>query len=223
DRAESDGAIRVLVVDDHELFRHALLEVLRGEADLDVVGEAGDGLDAIEQAAELQPDIILMDVRMPGASGIEATRRIRASQPATKIVMLTVSEDEDDLYASVRAGANGYLLKDVAVDDIASVLRTVAQGNAVVSPPMAAKLMAEFNVLSRRIEADHDGRSLTDRELEVLRLIAKGMSNKDIAAELVISQNTVRNHVRNILEKLQVRSRVEAAMYAVREKLVDAP
>ena len=213
----------MLVVDDHELFRHALLEVLRGEADLDVVGEAGDGLDAIEQAAELQPDIILMDVRMPGASGIEATRRIRASQPATKIVMLTMSEDEDDLYASVRAGANGYLLKDVAVDDIASVLRTVAQGNAVVSPPMAAKLMAEFNVLSRRIEADHDGRSLTDRELEVLRLIAKGMSNKDIAAELVISQNTVRNHVRNILEKLQVRSRVEAAMYAVREKLVDAP
>ena len=222
--APGDGAaIRVLVVDDHALFRHGVLELLRGEADLEIVGQASDRLQAIDLASELQPDVVLMDVRMPGASGIEATRRIRAGQPATRVVMLTVSEDEDDLYASLRAGASGYLLKESPVEEIAVAIRVVANGQSLFSPPMAAKLLSEFNVLSRRVEAEHDGRRLTDRELEVLRLIARGLSNKDIASELVIAQNTVRNHVRNILEKLQVRSRVEAAMYAVREKLVDTP
>jgi DNA-binding NarL/FixJ family response regulator len=159
---------------------------------------------------------------MPIVNGIEAARRIRGAQPATKIVMLTVSDDEDDLYAAVRAGASGYLLKELPIEEVAEAVRAVARGHAPVSPAMTTKLLAEFNALSRRVEEPHDGVALTDRELEVLRLIARGMTNKDIAAELVIAQNTVRNHVRNILEKLQVRSRVEAAMYAVREKLVDA-
>jgi DNA-binding NarL/FixJ family response regulator len=215
--------IRVLVVDDHALFRHGLVSVLGSAADLDVVGEARDGNEAIERSAALQPDIVLMDVRMPTVNGIEAARRIRAAQPGVRVLMLTESEDEEDLYGAVRAGATGYLLKEVAIDEIADAIRAVASGQALVSPSMTTKLLSEFNVLSRRLEEGHDGRRLTDRELEVLRLIARGMSNRDIALELVIAENTVRNHVRNILEKLQVRSRVEAAMYAVREKLVDAP
>ena len=211
----------MLVVDDHALFRDGLVRALKAEGDLEVVGESPDGLDAIERASALQPDVILMDVRMPGASGIEATRRIRAAQPAVKIVMLTVSDEEEDLFASIRAGASGYLLKEASSEEIAGAVRAATAGQSVISPPMAARLVNEFNVLTGRLEAEHDGRRLTDRELEVLRLIARGMSNKDIASELVIAENTVRNHVRNILEKLQVRSRVEAAMYAVREKLVD--
>jgi DNA-binding NarL/FixJ family response regulator len=197
------------------------VELLRAEDDLEVVGEAVDGTDAVEIAADVQPDVIVMDVRMPLLNGIEATKRIRANQVAPKIVMLTVSDDENDLYASVRAGASGYLIK--AVDDIVGAVRAIARGDAVVSSGMTQKLLTEFNVMSRRLEVERDGRALSQRELEVLRLIARGMPNKDIAAELVISQNTVRNHVRNILEKLRVRSRVEAAMYAVREKLVDTP
>ncbi len=220
---EDPPPIRVLVVDDHALFRHGLLQVLRSAPDLVIVGEARDGMEAVEQSAELQPDVVLMDVRMPTLNGIEAARRVRAAQPGVRILMLTESEDEEDLYASVRAGATGYLLKEVAIDEIADAIRAVASGQALVSPSMTTKLLSEFNALSRRLEEEHDGRRLTDRELEVLRLIARGMSNKDIGTDLVIAENTVRNHVRNILEKLQVRSRVEAAMYAVREKLVDAP
>jgi DNA-binding NarL/FixJ family response regulator len=219
---EESPLVRVLVVDDHALFRHGLLQVLRAVSDIEVVGEARDGLAAIEQSAQSQPDVVLMDVRMPGMNGIEAARRIRAAQPSVRILMLTESEDEDDLYGAVRAGATGYLLKEVAIDEIADAIRAVAVGQALVSPLMTTKLLSEFNALSRRLEEEYDGRRLTQRELEVLRLIARGMSNKDIATELVIAENTVRNHVRNILEKLQVRSRVEAAMYAVREKLVDA-
>ena len=216
-------SVRVLVVDDHALFRHGLLQVLGTEPDLEVVGEARDGIEAIEQAAALLPDVVLMDVKMPTLNGIEAARRIRAAQPSVRVLMLTESEDEEDLYAAVRAGATGYLLKEVGIDEIAGAIRAVAAGQALVSPGMTTKLLSEFNALSRRLEEEHDGRRLTDRELEVLRLIARGMSNKDIGADLVIAENTVRNHVRNILEKLQVRSRVEAAMYAVREKLVDTP
>jgi len=197
------------------------VELLRADEDLEVVGEAVDGTDAVEIAADLQPDVILMDISMPMLNGIEATKRIRANQVAPRVAMLTVSVDDSDLYKSLRAGATGYLIK--AVDDIVGAVRAIARGEAVVSTVMTQKLLTEFNVMSRRLEVERDGRALSERELEVLRLIARGMSNKEIAAELVISQNTVRNHVRNILEKLRVRSRVEAAMYAVREKLVDTP
>jgi two-component system NarL family response regulator len=197
--------------------------VLGEEADLEIVGEASDGMEAVDRAGDLLPDVVLMDVRMPGVGGIEATRRIRNAQPSTKVVMLTVSEDEDDLFASVRAGATGYLLKEVSIEEVAEAVRAVARGQALVTPSMASKLLGEFNALSRRIDAQHGtAPRLTERELEVLRLVAKGMSNKEIAGELVIAENTVKNHVRNILEKLQMKSRMEAAMYAVREKLVDA-
>jgi two-component system NarL family response regulator len=137
---------------------------------------------------------------------------------------LTVSEDEEDLFAAIRAGASGYLLKELSIEEVAGTVRAAARGQAVVSPTMAAKLLNEFNVLSRRVaEQRGDAPRLTERELEVLRLVAKGMSNKEIAAELVIAENTVKNHVRNILEKLELRTRTEAAMFAVREKLIDTP
>jgi two-component system NarL family response regulator len=214
----------VLIVDDHALFRRGLQLVLGVESDLEIVGEASDGFEAVDAAAALLPDVVLMDVRMPGLGGIEATRRIRNAQPNIKIVMLTVSEDEEDLFAAIRAGASGYLLKELSIEEVAGTVRAVARGQAVVSPTMAAKLLNEFNVLSRRVAEQHgDAPRLTERELEVLRLVAKGMSNKEIAAELVIAENTVKNHVRNILEKLELRTRTEAAMFAVREKLIDTP
>jgi len=217
-----DGPVQVLLVDDHALFRRGLALVLGAEVDLEVVGEASHGVEAVERATELQPHVVVMDVRMPGMGGVEATRRIRQAQPATRVVMLTGSTEDDDLFGALRAGASGYLLKEVAIDEIAAAVRAIARGQALVSPSMAARLVAEFNALSRRVDEQHDhAPRLTDRELEVLRLVARGLANKEIAAELVIAENTVKNHVRNILEKLQVRTRMEAALYAVRERLVD--
>ncbi|MFN8037099.1 MAG: response regulator transcription factor [Acidimicrobiia bacterium] len=217
------GPIRVLIVDDHALFRRGLELVLGGEAEIDIVGEAADGLEAVAKAAELRPDVILMDVRMPKATGIEATRAIRETDPDVKILMLTVSDDEQDLYESVRAGANGYLLKEVSIEEVADAVRAVARGHGLISPSMASKLLSEFNALADRAEDRHrtTGPRLTDRELEVLRLVADGMSNREIAAELFIAENTVKNHVRNILEKLHLHSRMEAVVYAMREKLLE--
>jgi DNA-binding NarL/FixJ family response regulator len=218
-----DPPIRVLLADPHALFRRGVRLVLEDEADIEVVGEAGDGLDAVERITELTPDLVLMDVGMPGVSGIEATRRVRAAVPSVKVAILTVSERDEDLFAAVRAGATGYLLKEVSIEELPEAVRAVARGHSLISPSMASRLLTEFNVLSRRVEEQHGNvPRLSDRELEVLRLVARGLSNRDIATELVIAENTVKNHVRNILEKLQVRSRMEAAMYAVREKLVDA-
>ena len=215
--------IRVLLADPHALFRRGVRLVLEAEPDIEVVAETGDGIDAVDRIIELVPDLVLMDVRLPGVSGIEATRRVRAIVPGVKVAILTVSESDEDLFAAVRAGATGYLLKEVSIEELPGAVRAVAGGYSMISPLMVAKLVAEFNVLSRRVEEQHgDGPRLSDRELEVLRLVARGLTNKDIAAELVIAENTVKNHVRNILEKLQLRSRMEAAMYAVREKLVDA-
>jgi DNA-binding NarL/FixJ family response regulator len=213
----------VLIVDDHAVFRRGLELVLAEEPDFEIVGEAGDGQEAIERAADLLPDVVVMDVRMPVVGGIEAARRIRNARPGTKVVMLTGSQNEEDLFAAVRVGATGYLLKEVATEEVAGAVRAVARGLALIAPAMTTKLLGEFIVLSRRVDATLDAPpKLSDREIEVLRLVAKGMSNKEIATELVIAENTVKNHVRNILDKLQLRSRMEAALYAVREKLVDA-
>jgi DNA-binding NarL/FixJ family response regulator len=219
----ANEAIRVVVVDDHALFRRGLELVLAEESDIKVVGEAADGLEALARAEELVPDVVLMDVRMPRANGIEAARAIREVLPDTKVIMLTVSDDEQDLYESVKAGASGYLLKEVAIEELADAVRAVARGHSLVSPSMASKLLSEFNTLAQRAEERHRMLlpRLTDRELEVLRFVAKGLSNREIAKELYIAENTVKNHVRNILEKLHLHSRMEAVVFAMRENLLD--
>ena len=215
--------IRVLVVDDHALFRRGLEIVLAQEPDIEVVGEAGDGAEAVEQAADLLPDVVLMDVRMPRRSGIEACTAIKDVVPSARIIMLTISDEESDLYDAIKAGATGYLLKEISIDEVATAIRAVAGGQSLISPAMASKLLTEFATLIKR-----DGNRqqvpaprLTERELEVLRLVARGLNNRDIAKQLFISENTVKNHIRNILEKLQLHSRMEAVVYAVREKLLE--
>jgi two-component system NarL family response regulator len=215
--------IRVLIVDDHALFRRGLEMVLGQEVDIEVVGEAADGAEAVTMAKETAPDIVLMDVRMPRRGGIDATSAIKEAVPSAKIVMLTISDEEADLYDAIKAGAMGYLLKEISIDEVAADIRAVYGGQSLISPSMASKLLSEFAAMIK----NKDDRPqlptprLTDREMEVLRLVAKGMNNRDIAQQLYISENTVKNHIRNILEKLQLHSRMEAVVYAVREKLLE--
>ncbi|WP_432506049.1 response regulator [Kineococcus arenarius] len=218
-------AIRVVVVDDHSLFRRGLQMVLSTEDDIDVVGEACDGAEAVGRVEELLPDVVLMDVWMPRRSGIDACAEIKAVAPSTRILMLTSSEEEDDLFAAVRAGANGYLLKDVPAEEVADAIRAVVTGQSLITPRMAGLLLGEFAAMRRRDEERSLGvvgtPRLSPRELDVLRLLARGMANREIAGHLGISENTVKNHVRNLLEKLQLHSRMEAVVYAVREKIVE--
>jgi len=217
--------IRALIVDDHALFRRGLEMVLAAEDDIELVGEASDGAEAVQKAGESLPDVVLMDIRMPKSSGIEACRAMKEVAPSSKIVMLTISDEEEDLFEAIRAGASGYLLKDIPLDEVADVVRAVHGGQSLINPSMAAKLLTEFAALNKRDQEERAEQvpapKLTDREMQVLKLVAKGMNNRDIAKELFISENTVKNHVRNILEKLQIHSRMEAVMIAVREKLIE--
>ena len=220
---ETSTGTRVLIADDQAIFRRGLCSMLGTEDGIDVIGEAENGEEAVAKAADLAPDVVVMDVRMPRMNGIEAARRIRDETPTTKIVMLTISDEEDDLYDAIKAGANGYLLKDVAVDEIAEAVRDVMAGQSRISPAMASKLLNEFSSMAQRADAKQEaaGPQLTARELEVLRHVARGMSNKEIGVDLYISENTVKNHVRNILEKLHLHSRMEAVLYAMRRQLLD--
>ena len=213
----------MLVVDDHALFRRGLIMVLESEEGVEVVAEAEDGDEAVAKAEEFAPDVVLMDVRMPKTSGIDATRQIADVIPTAKILMLTVSDEEEDLFEAIKAGASGYLLKEISIEEVADAIRAVVEGQSLISPSMASKLLTEFNSLAKRAEEKQNIPTprLTDRELEVLKLVAQGMSNREIAGQLFISENTVKNHVRNILEKLHLHSRMEAVVYAVREKLLD--
>ncbi len=213
--------IRVLICDDHALFRRGLVMVLESEEGIEVVAEAEDGADALAKAEETAPDVILMDVRMPKMSGIEATRAIADLVPSAKILMLTVSDEEEDLYEAVKAGATGYLLKEISIEEVANAIRAVVTGQSLISPSMASKLLSEFNNLAKVAQQKVLAPRLTDRELQVLKLVAQGLSNREVAEQLFISENTVKNHVRNILEKLHLHSRMEAVVYAVREKLLD--
>jgi DNA-binding NarL/FixJ family response regulator len=220
---EGQESLKVLIVDDHALFRRGLQMVLEQEPDIEVVGEAADGQEAIDKAQELMPDVMLMDIRMPKRSGIEAAEEIKDLMPHIKILMLTISDEEADLYDAIKAGAAGYLLKEISTEEVADAIRSVWNGQSRISPSMAAKLLSEFAAMTKRAQEREQVPTprLTEREMEVLRLVAKGLNNRDIAKELFISENTVKNHIRNILEKLQLHSRMEAVVYAVREKLLE--
>jgi len=221
--ATPGASVRVLICDDHALFRRGLVMVLEEESGIEVVAEAAGGAEAVALATDLAPDVVLMDVRMPGGGGIEATRAILAAIPSAAIIMLTVSDDEEDLFEAMKAGAAGYLLKEISIEEVGAAVRAVAQGQRLVTPSLATKLINEFADLSRRrAEASApDAPKLTARELEVLRHVASGATNRDISARLGISENTVKNHVRNILEKLRLHSRMEAVLFAMRTNLLD--
>lgn len=218
--------IRVMVVDDHAFFRRGLVSVLDEEEDISVVSEAGDGEEAVTLATETRPDVVLMDVWMPHANGIDACPRIREAVPHTKFVMLTMSDEESDLFDALKAGATGYLLKEISVTELPRAVRTIVDGRSFINPAMATKLIGEFAELAKQESAPPSRPSipeLTRRETEVLKLLARSLNNREIGERLFITENTVKNHVRKILEKLQVHSRTEAAIYAVRSEYVSGP
>lgn len=221
---EAARVIRIIVVDDHVEYRTGMRLLVGFRPDIDVVGEAGDGAEALGLTLATRPDVVLLDLRMPGMGGIEACKAIREAAPQTKVLILTSSDDEADLFEAVRSGANGYILKGAPGDEVAAGIRAVHNGHSLISPSMAAKLLAEFAALSRPAgpppAPEPDFPKLTGRELAVLKLVARGLGNRDIAKELFISENTVKNHVRNILEKLQMHSRMEATMYAIRQNII---
>jgi DNA-binding NarL/FixJ family response regulator len=189
--------IRVLVCDDHELFRRGLRMVLEAEEGIEVVAEAADGAEAVARVEDLAPDVVLMDVRMPRMGGIEATREIRRRFPMTRIIVLSVSDEEDDLYGAFKAGANGYLLKEVSIEEVADAARAVASGRTLLAPAVAANLLADMGRLSQT------GRPLTDREMDVLRMVALGRSEAEVASQLGVPESTVHNHLGNVLAKFQ--------------------
>ncbi len=219
--SEPGGPVRVLIVDDQELFRRGLAMLLDAETDIDVVGEAGGVDEAMEQTAALSPQVVLIDVELTDGSGISFCRTITDSEMSTRVIMLTVSDEESHLYDSLKSGASGYLLKSASIGEVAHAIRLVSEGQSLISPSMTAKLLGQFKSMSRgESEADH-GPRLTTREIEVLKLVADGLKNGEIARELFISENTVKNHVRNILEKLQLHSRMQAVRYAIRENILE--
>ena len=213
--------MRILLVDDHILFRKGLANLLNSQPDFDIVGEAGDGFEGVEKAKAIKPDLVLMDVTMPRCSGPEATRLIMREMPDMQIVMLSVSDDDQDLFAAIRAGAMGYLLKSIKPDELFARLRGLAAGEAPINRLMAAKILREFAKSPVQPEprpADWP-QEITEREREVLQCVAKGMSNREIGETLNIAENTVKNHVRSILDKLHLANRAQMAAYAVQTGL----
>ena len=208
--------IRVLIVDDHTLFRSGIKSLLQRHEEFEVVDEAGDGLEGIKRAKSLQPDIVLLDLHMPGISGKEAVKLIVEEVPGTNVLMLTVSEDADDLIDTLRAGATGYLLKNIDTESLVDAIRRAANGESVVSPQMTAKLVQGVRGQPKAVQAaasDHE--KLSPREREILACLARGESNKEIARDLDLAESTVKIHIQNIFKKLHLTSRVQAALYAV--------
>lgn len=214
--SESDR-VRVLIADDHPVVRQGLRAFLETRPEVEIVGEAVDGEEAVRSVERLLPDIVLMDIVMPKLDGIEAIRRIRAISPSTQAIVLTSFADDEKIVAAVRAGAAGYLLKDAHPQELLTAIRSVARGEAQLAPSVAARLMRELS----RPSGDSAADVLTSREIDVLRLIASGRSNKEIAGDLVLSEKTVKTHVSNILAKLHLADRTQAALYAVRQRIVD--
>ena len=229
-----DDPIRILLVDDQPLFRKAIASLIDDQPDFTVVGEAENGLDGVEQARALQPDLVVMDVDMPVMSGVEAVKLIREQVPATKVVMLTVSEDEDDLFDAIRYGAHGYLLKDLRPEQLYDMLRSVMRNETPLSPAIAGRVLtalrgwstsggAAAGPIRSAPSATPEGPQLTRREIEILQLVADGLSNKEIGARLSITEGTVKNHVHNALEKLHLENRIQAAAYVVRQGMGRRP
>ena len=211
-------AISVLLVDDHRVVRQGLCDFLELQEGIEVVAEAGSGEEGVQLAQELLPDVVLMDLVMPGIDGVEATRRIKAVSPSSQVIVLTSFIDDDKVFPAIKAGAISYLLKDVQPEELARAIHAAQRGEAVLHPEVAAKLMHEFTSPQ---PADNPVEQLTEREMDVLRQIARGKSNKEIADALIISEKTVKTHVSNILSKLHLADRTQAAIYALRQRLVD--
>jgi DNA-binding NarL/FixJ family response regulator len=205
--------IRVLIVDDQALFREALRTLLALRSELEVVGEAGNGWEALTRAAETRPDVVLMDMKMPGLDGVGAIRRLRVQSPDAKVVVLTTFDDDELVFEGLRAGAAGYLLKDASAERLLEAILAVASGQSFLQPAVAAKVVAEFSRLSTR-PAESVDKLLSERELEVLRMLARGASNKEIASALFLAEGTIKNHITNVLTKLGVTDRTQAALKA---------
>ncbi|MER5938350.1 DNA-binding response regulator [Streptomyces sp. uw30] len=218
----TSSPIRVVIADDQQMVRQGFSVLLNTKPDIDVIGQAVDGLDALAKVAELVPDVVLMDIRMPELGGIEATRRITTATPHIKVLVLTTFDLDEYVYEALRAGASGFLLKDASADQLAEAVRVVAAGDALLAPVITRRLIAEFSRMDGRPRAPLKERvgDLTERETEVLALIAQGLSNAEIADRLVVAEQTVKTHVGRILVKLGLRDRTQAAVFAYESGLV---
>jgi len=214
--------MRILLVDDHILFRKGVAALLTHREDMEVVGEASNGVEAIQAARDLLPSVILMDINMPKCNGLEATRRIKRELPHVKIVMLTVADDDRNLFEAIKIGAQGYLLKNLEPYQLYDLLESISRDEAPLSGAIAAKILREFTEPNQESLGEQEViDSLTPREIGILELVVDGLTNKEIASKLYISENTVKIHLRNILEKLHLQNRIQAAVYAVRKGLVE--
>jgi DNA-binding NarL/FixJ family response regulator len=211
------GAIKILIADDHPVVREGLFAMLSREVDFEVVGEAKDGVEAVNKTKELSPDVVLMDLRMPEMDGVEAMRQIKSVMPDVKFIILTTYSDDEYIFSGIGAGARAYLLKDAPRDDLFKAIRAVYRGESLIQPVVASKLLDRFSELSRRTPS---GEELSGRELEILCLMAKGAANKEISAQLGIAQSTVKTHISNIFQKLGVNDRTEAVTQAIKKGII---
>lgn len=210
-------AIRILIADDHPVVREGLFAMLSRQSDFEVVGEARDGVEAVNKAKELSPEVVLMDLRMPELDGVEAMNQIKSAKPNTKFIILTTYSDDDYIFRGIEAGARGYLLKDAPREELFKAIRAVHRGESLIQPVVASKVLDRLTELSRRAPS---GEELSERELEVLRLMAKGAANKEIGAELSIAQSTVKTHISTIFQKLGVNDRTEAVTEALKKGII---
>ena len=210
-------AIRILIADDHPVVREGLFAMLSRQSDFEVVGEARDGVEAVNKAKELSPEVVLMDLRMPELDGVEAMNQIKSAKPNTKFIILTTYSDDDYIFRGIEAGARGYLLKDAPREELFKAIRAVHRGESLIQPVVASKVLDRLTELSRRAPS---GEELSERELEVLRLIAKGAANKEIGVELSIAQSTVKTHISTIFQKLGVTDRTEAVTEALKKDII---
>ncbi len=209
--------IKILIADDHPVVREGLIAMLSREPDFKVVGEAKDGVEAVDRAKELNPDVVLMDLRMPGMDGVEAMRQIKEARPEVKFIILTTYSDDEYIFSGIQAGARAYLLKDAPREELFKAIRAVSRGESLIQPVVASKLLDRFTELSRRAPS---GEQLSERELEILQLMAKGAANKEISAQLSISQSTVKTHISSIFQKLGVNDRTEAVTQAIKKGII---